>query len=540
VVSLMLTKTNDYDELCRKFRWEIPARFNIAAACCDRHADGTNRLALVYVDEEGGAQRTSFDELAAMSRRFANVLKSDGLARGDRVALFLSQSLELPLGHLAAFRSGLVSVPLFALFGEDALQFRLSNSGAKAVVTDLAGWEKVKKIRGQLPDLQTVYLIGDEPQAGTKAFWSEIAAASDEFATVDTAADDPAMIIYTSGTTGNPKGALHAHRVLLGHLPNVEMVHDFFPRPGDVMWTPADWAWIGGLFDALFPAWYHGVPVVGHRARKFDPHAAMQLMADHAVRNVFLPPTALKLMRQADVRHAGVKLRSIFTGGESLGVELLDWVRATFGIEAHEVFGQTECNLVVGNNARLFPIRPGSMGKATPGFDVRIIDDTGRELPHGERGIIGVRQPNPVTMIEYWKSPEATRRKFAGEFLLTGDLGRQDEDGYFWYVSREDDVITSAGYRIGPSEIEDTLLKHPAVAMSAVVGIPDPLRTESIKAWIVLRPGFAPSEGLAREIQDFVKVQLAAHEYPRFVQFTDSLPMTATGKVLRRELRALG
>ncbi len=540
MVSLMLTETNDYDELCRGFRWEIPARFNIATTCCDRHADGTNRLALIYVDEEGGAQCTSFDKLAAMSRRFANVLKSDGLVRGDRVALFLSQSLELPVGHLAAFRSGLVSVPLFALFGEDALQFRLSNSGAKAVVTDLAGWEKVKKIRGQLPDLQTVYLIGDEPQAGTKSFWSEIAAASDEFATVDTAADDPAMIIYTSGTTGNPKGALHAHRVLLGHLPNVEMVHDFFPRPGDVMWTPADWAWIGGLFDALFPAWYHGVPVVGHRARKFDPHAAMQLMADHAVRNVFLPPTALKLMRQADVRHAGVKLRSIFTGGESLGVELLDWVRATFGIEAHEVFGQTECNLVVGNNARLFPIRPGSMGKATPGFDVRIIDDKGRELPRGERGIIGVRQPNPVTMIEYWKNPEATRRKFAGEFLLTGDLGRQDEDGYFWYVSREDDVITSAGYRIGPSEIEDTLLKHPAVAMSAVVGIPDPLRTESIKAWIVLRPGFAPSEGLAREIQDFVKVQLAAHEYPRFVQFTDSLPMTATGKVLRRELRALG
>jgi acetyl-CoA synthetase len=306
------------------------------------------------------------------------------------------------------------------------------------------------------------------------------------------------------------------------------------------MWTPADWAWIGGLFDALLPAWYHGVPVVGHRARKFDPHAAMQLMADHAVRNVFLPPTALKLMRQAEVRHASVRLRSIFTGGESLGVELLDWVRTTFGIEAHEVFGQTECNLVVGNNAKLFPIRPGSMGKATPGFDVRIVNEQGNELPRGTRGIIGVRQPNPITMIGYWKNPEATRKKFAGEFLLTGDLGRQDEDGYFWYMSREDDVITSAGYRIGPSEIEDTLLKHPAVAMSAVVGIPDPVRTESIKAWIVLRPGFAPSDLLAREIQDFVKVQLAAHEYPRFVQFTDALPMTATGKVLRRELRALG
>ena len=534
----MLTETSSYDELYRDFRWTIPTRFNIAAACCDCHADGTNRLALTYVDEDGSAQRTSFDQLRSFSSRFANVLKADGLGRGDRVAVFLSQSLELPIAHLAAFRSGMISVPLFTLFGEDALQFRLANSGAKAVVTDQGGWEKLAGIRDRLPDLKNVYVAGGG--AGAKSFWTELEAASDQFATVDTAADDPAIIIYTSGTTGNPKGALHAHRTLLGHLPNVEMVHDFLPRPGDVMWTPADWAWIGGLFDALFPAWYHGVPVVGHRAKKFDPDAAMQLMADHGVRNVFLPPTALKLMRQAQVKHPGVRLRSIFTGGESLGAELLDWVRATFGIEAHEVFGQTECNLVVGNNSRLFAVRPGSMGKATPGFDVRIVDADSKELPRGERGIIAVAQPNPVTMIEYWRNPAATAKKYAGGFLLTGDLGRQDEDGYFWYMSREDDVITSAGYRIGPSEIEDTLLKHPAVALSAVVGIPDPIRTEAVKAWIVLRPDFAPSETLARDIQDFVKVQLAAHEYPRHVQFAESLPMTATGKVLRRELRKRG
>jgi len=536
----MLTETTEYAKLYRDFRWEIPARFNIASACCDRHADGSGRLALIYVDEDGSAQRTSFDELAAMSRRFANVLKADGLTRGDRVAVFLSQSLELPVTHLAAFRSGLVSVPLFMLFGEDALEFRLANSGARAVVTDESGWEKLAKIRDRLPDLQHVYVTGAAAAEGTKSFWSQVEAASDQFATLDTSTDDPAIIIYTSGTTGNPKGALHAHRVLLGHLPNVEMVHDFMPKPGDVMWTPADWAWIGGLFDALFPAWYHGVPVVGHRARKFEPQAAMRLMADHGVRNVFLPPTALKLMRQAEVRHPGVMLRSMLSGGESLGAEPLEWVRATFGIDAHEVYGQTECNLVVGSNSRLFPIRPGSMGKATPGFDVRIVNERGEELPIGSRGIIGVRQPNPCTMLGYWKNEEATAKKFAGEFLLTGDLGVRDEDGYFWYVSREDDVITTAGYRVGPSEIEHTLLKHPAVAMSAVVGIPDPVRTESIKAWIVLRPGFAPSEALAREIQEFVKVQLAAHEYPRFVQFTDSLPMTATGKVLRRELRGLG
>jgi acetyl-CoA synthetase len=536
----MLTETTDYATLCRDFRWDVPARFNIATACCDRHADGSNRLALIYVDEDGGAQRISFDEMRAFSSAFANVLQADGLKRSDRVAVFLSQSVELPIVHLAAFRSGLVSVPLFTLFGEDALEFRLANSGAKAIVTDESGWEKLTKIRDRLPYLQDIYVTSEAIHAGAKSFWSAIETASEEFATIDTSADDPAIIIYTSGTTGNPKGALHAHRVLLGHLPNVEMVHDFMPKPDDVMWTPADWAWIGGLFDALFPAWYHGVPVVGHRAKKFEPQAAMQLMADHHVRNVFLPPTALKLMRQAQVTHPGVKLRSMLTGGESLGAELLDWVRATFGIDAHEVFGQTECNLVVGNNANLFPIRPGSMGRATPGFDVCIVNERGEEMPLGEQGIIGVRQPNPCTMIEYWSNPDATAKKYAGAFLLTGDLGRQDADGYFWYVSREDDVITTAGYRVGPSEIENTLLKHPAVALSAVVGIPDPIRTEAIKAWIVPRPGFAPDDALAREIQDFVKVQLAAHEYPRFVQFVESLPMTATGKVLRRELRALG
>ena len=536
----MLTATPDYDRLYHDFRWNIPAEFNIAIAACDRYADGSGRPALIYCDEDGGVTRLSFDQIAAASRRFANVLCTAGLQRGDRVAVFLSQSIELPIVHLAAFRAGLVSVPLFMLFGEDALEFRLRDSGAKAVVTDPAGAAKLLKIRDRLPALTHIYVTSTQAPAGTLAFWPMLQRASEQFATVATAADDPAIIIYTSGTTGNPKGALHAHRVLLGHLPNVEMVHDFFPKPGDVYWTPADWAWIGGLFDALFPAWYHGVPVVGYRARKFDAEDAMRLMAEHNVTCVFLPPTALKLMRQAGVRANGVKLRSILTGGESLGADLLDWVRATFGIDAHEVYGQTECNLVIGNNAKLFPIRPGSMGRPTPGFDVRIVDRHGNEVPRGQRGIVGVRQPNPCTMLGYWNNPRATIAKFAGEYLLTGDLGIQDDDGYFWYVSREDDVITSAGYRIGPSEIEHTLLKHPAVAFAAVVGIPDPIRTEAIKAWLVLRPGFKGDDKLARSIQEFVKVQLAAHEYPRHIAFVDALPMTATGKVLRRDLRARG
>lgn len=536
----MLTPAPDYDTLYRNFRWDVPARFNIAQACSDRHADGSGRLALIDVAESGEVKRYSYDDLKTFSSAFANVLTADGLVRGDVIAVFLSQSVELPVAHLAAWRSDMISLPLFVLFGEDALEFRLQNSGAKAVITDEAGYAKLAAIRDRLPDLKHVYVISDAPPAGTKSFWGSLRAASRDHALIDTSCDDPALIIYTSGTTGNPKGALHAHRVLLGHLPNIEMTHDFFPQPGDIMWTPADWAWIGGLINGLLAAMYHGVPIVASRARKFDSHAAMQLMADHKIRNVFLPPTALKLMRQANVKHDGVKLRSIFTGGESLGAEMLAWVKATFGVEAHEVFGQTENNLVIGSNAKLFPIRPGSMGKATPGFDVRIVNEQGEELPRGTRGIIGVRQPTPSTMLGYWKNPEATAKKYAGGFLLTGDLGMQDEDGYFWYMSREDDVITSAGYRIGPSEIEDTLLKHPAVALAAVVGIPDPIRTESIKAWLVLRPGFTPDDALAKEIQEFVKTRLAAHEYPRFVAFADELPMTATGKVLRRELRARG
>src|SRR6266853_6576019 len=378
----MLTETSSYDDLCRDFRWDIPARFNLASACCDRHADGTNRLALIYVDEDGGVSRTSFDQLRALSCRFANVLKADGLVHGDRVAVFLSQSLELPIAHLSAFRSGLVSVPLFTLFGEDALEFRLANSGARAVITDEDGWQKLSKIRDRLPYLQDIYITSDAAHAGAKSFWSSIETASEQFATVDTSADDPAIIIYTSGTTGNPKGALHAHRVLLGHLPGVEMPHEFFPQEGDLFWTPADWAWIGGLFDVLMPAWHHGVPVLAYRARKFDPEEAFHLMATYRVRNAFMPPTALKLMRQlGGSSRPGVAPRSIGSGGETLGAELLDWGRAIFGVVINEFYGQTECNLVVGNNAALFPLRAGSMGRAIPGHDVRVVDDAGLPLP---------------------------------------------------------------------------------------------------------------------------------------------------------------
>lgn len=537
----MLPEAARYDDLVRAFRWRIPERFNIGTACVDAHADGSGKPALLFVEESGALVTYTFDELKRLTNRFANVLAACGLERGDRLAVFLPQAPETAIAHLAAFKAGLVSVPLFTLFGDEALSFRLANSGAKALVTDLAGLAKLDRIRHEVPDLTHVFVTGpDQGDGRAISFDAAMARASDAFTPSNTGPDDPAIIIFTSGTTGNPKGALHGHRILLGHLPCIEFIHQGMPQPGDLHWTPADWAWIGGLFDVLFPTLYLGVPVLAHRAKKFDPDAAMALMATHKVRNVFLPPTALKLLRQADVRHHGLVLRSLLTGGETLGAELGAFVQERLGVEAREIYGQTECNLVVGSNSNFFAIRPGAMGKPIPGHDVRIVDEDGVEVPTGEQGHIGVRRGDPVMMLEYWNNPAASADKYAGDFLLTGDLGRQDEEGYLWYMSRSDDVITSAGYRIGPGEIEDCILRHPAVAMVGVVGVPDPVRTEAIKAWVVLKPGQLGSDALAAEIQDHVRTRLSGHEYPRYVSFTDALPMTATGKILRRELRRLG
>ena len=534
----MLHKAASYEEVVGGFRWQVPEFYNIGVDVCDRHATGAGRLALIFQDESGAVRRYSFDDIKALSNRFANVLTAHGLARGDRLGILLPQAPETAVAHVAAYKAGLIAVPLFTLFGEDALEYRLSNSGAAALVTDRAGLAKIAAIRDRLPALHHVYAI-DGPESGTHDFAALLARASDAFVPLATRADDPALIIYTSGTTGNPKGALHAHRVLLGHLPGVELPHEFFPQKGDLFWTPADWAWIGGLIDVLLPSWHHGMPVLAYRARKFDPDEAFALMARHGVRNVFLPPTALKLMRQSDRggRRPGLALRTVASGGETLGGELLDWGRATFGLTVNEFYGQTECNLLVGNAAGLFPVRPGSMGRAIPGHDIRIVDPEGRPVARGETGLVGVRRPDPVMFLEYWGNPAATAAKFAGEFLITGDLARQDADGYFWFVGRTDDLITSAGYRIGPAEIEDCLMKHPAVALAAAIGVPDALRTELVKAFLVLKPGRAASADLAREIQEFVKVRLAAHEYPRLVEFVDALPMTTTGKIIRRALR---
>lgn len=533
----MLDPAASHEEARARFRWRVPERYNIGVDICDRHADAGAGTALIHVRGDGDVREISFTEMKRDSNRLANVLTGAGLARGDRVAILLPQRPETAIAHIAAHKAGMVSVPLFTLFGEDALQYRLSDSGAAALVTDRESLPKIAAIRDMLPALKLV-LVADESRDGAdwQSFASALAAASDHFTPVDTAADDPAIIIYTSGTTGPPKGALHAHRVLLGHLPGVEFPQEFFPKPGDRFWTPADWAWIGGLIDVLLPSLHHGVPVVAHRFAKFEPEAAFDFIARHGVRNAFLPPTALKMMRQVPDARCPT-MRSIGSGGESLGAELLDWGRRTFGFTINEFYGQTECNLVVGNCASVMEVRPGSMGKPIPGHEVAIVDPAGNPLPVGETGAIAVKRGDPVMFLRYWNNPEATEDKYAGDWMLTGDLGRADEDGYLHYVGRDDDVITSAGYRIGPGEIEDCLMAHPAVALAAAIGVPDPLRTQAVKACIVLAEGHAASEDLKRAIQGHVKTRLAAHEYPRIVEFVDELPMTTTGKIMRRVLR---
>ncbi|SEA54514.1 acetyl-CoA synthetase [Rubrimonas cliftonensis] len=535
-----LAPGRSWDAMRRDFRWPNPPRLNIAEAICDRWARAEpERLALRHLGPRG-AEEWSYGRLAAASRRLANVLSAAGVARGDRVAVLLPQSPAALLAHLAAYRLGAVAVPLFTLFGAEALAFRLADSGAKALVTDAANRPKLDGL--DLPGLTRVLTVGG---AGAEDFEPALARASDLHEMVATGPEDPAFISYTSGTTGPPKGALHAHRVLIGHLPGVRLAHEFLPQPSDVMWTPADWAWMGGLCNVMMPALCLGVPLVSHRFEKFDPEAAFALMAREGASCVFAPPTALRLMRQVERplrfwEGAPRRLRTLACGGEALGAELLDWGREELGLTINEFYGQTECNKMIANAACAMAVKPGAMGRAAPGFEVGVIDGEGRALPPGESGEIAVKRGAAPMFLGYWNRPDKTAEKFAGDWMRTGDEGRMDAEGYFFFAARSDDVITSSGYRIGPSEIEDCLCRHPAVAMAAVVGEPDPVRTEAVVAHVVARPGFARDDALAAALTDHVRTRISAHVAPRRVVFVETLPMTATGKIMRRELRGTG
>jgi len=534
-----------YREVCAQHRWEVPADFNIARAICGRHAADRSRVALLWEDETGARATLTFHDLQRHADRLANALSGLGVRAGDKLAIILPQRPETAIAHIACYQLGAVAVPLSFLFGPDALEFRLDDAEAKLAFVDAASLPNLAAIRDRLPRLKQVIGIAGAREAWTVAWEDLLAKASTQFTPVATRATDPALLVYTSGTTGPPKGALMPQQCLLGNLPGFVHSHDGFPQPGDVFWSPADWAWTGGLMDALLPTLYFGYPILGYRGR-FDPERALALMEAYRVRNAFLFPTALKMIMKAvpepRKRHS-LALRSIMSAGEALGTTVFSWAQAELGVTINEMFGQTEMNYIVGNSHSLWPTKPGSMGRPYPGHRIAVIDGDGREVAAGEIGEVAVHRvapdgnPDPVFFLEYFKNPEGTAAKFSGDWCHTGDLAKRDDDGYLWYQGRADDMFKAAGYRIGPSEIENCLVRHPAVANAAVVPRPDETRGNIVKAYIVLAPGFAPSPALEEEIQRHVRKFLAPYEYPKEIEFIDALPMTTTGKVQRRILR---
>jgi acetyl-CoA synthetase len=552
--------TDRYAELHATFRWDVPDRFNIAHEICARWAARTPDAAAIRWEHEDGRRATcSYAELQRSADRLAHALAAAGVRRGDRAAIVMPQRIETAVAHLALYRLGAVAMPLSYLFGPEALEYRIENSGARLAIADETAIVALTAARARCPGLATVLAAGAAEGQGDLAWSAALAGASaDPFVPVDTAADEAAVLIYTSGTTGPPKGALIPHRALLGNLSGFVCSQDWFgfdpldarkPQRKVVFWSPADWAWAGGLIDALWPTLYFGRTLVGYQGR-FAPDKAFELLERYEVTHTFLFPTALKAMMKAapDPRRVyRLRLEAVMSAGEAVGDAVLAYGRDALGVPINEMFGQTEINYIVGNCSIFWPARPGSMGRPYPGHRITVIDDEGHPCPPGTPGDVAVHRrdghghPDPVFFIGYWDNDAATAAKFTGarddSWCRTGDTAVVDEDGYFWYQGRSDDVFKAAGYRIGPSEVENCLVKHPAVANAAVVPKPDAQRGALVKAYIVLAPGHAPGPALEAELQAHVRGRLAPYEYPKEIEFVDALPMTTTGKVQRRVLR---
>ena len=556
------------------FAWQVPAQFNIADACCARWSRQTPRAPAIRWQHEDGRQATlSYRALQAQANRLSHALRRLGVQRGDRVAIVMAQRLETAIAHIAVYQLGAVAMPLTQLFGPDALAYRLQDSAARLAIVDEGAMANLRLARADCPALHTVIATGDAAThaagQGDIDWAAALAAESDRFVPVPTQADDPAILIYTSGTTGPAKGALLPHRALIGNLSGFVCSQNWFPHtapdpatgraPPAVFWSPADWAWTGGLMDALLPTLYFGRTIVAWQGR-FSPETAFALLQRHRVTHTFLFPTALKAMMKAvpqPRRHYRLRLQALMSAGEAVGDAVFDWCRSALGVPVNEMFGQTEINYIVGNCGRTldgagrpaagWPARPGSMGRAYPGHRVAVIDDAGQECPRGTPGDVALHrrdghgQPDPVFFLGYWQQVAATAAKFTGapddSWCRTGDSALMDADGYLWYQGRSDDVFKSAGYRIGPSEVENCLVKHPAVANAAVVPMPDAARGALVKAYVVLAPGYCGDAALVAALQQHVRGRLAPYEYPKQIEFIDELPMTPTGKVQRRLLR---
>ena len=560
-----------YAALHQGFRWCVDEYFNIADVCCRRwaRADAKTPAAIkkiAMIAHHPGAESTFYTylELAQAADALSQVLTALGVQRGDRVAIVMPQRFETAVAYMAVLQMGAVAMPLSILFGPEALAFRLQDSGAGVAIADESAMTGIQSVRAECPALRSVLAVGGAEGQGDADYRAELACYSEAFPAVQTRADDAAILIYTSGTTGPPKGALLPHRALIGNLTGFVCSQNWFgfdgktnARSDAVFWSPADWAWTGGLMDALLPTLYFGRPIVAFNGR-FSPDLAFSLMQHQGVTHTFLFPTALKAMMKAYPQprlHFKLMLQGLMSAGEAVGDAVFDYCRDQLGVVVNEMFGQTEINYVVGNCNRFWPARPGSMGKGYPGHQVAVIDDDGHDCAVGVPGDVAVNRydvhgdPDPIFFLGYWKNEAATQGKFSGDWCRTGDLARVDADGYLWYEGRADDVFKAAGYRIGPGEIENCLVKHPAVANAAVVPKPDPERGAVVKAYVVLAPDFIASrtrcpgaqadfdQEITAQLQQHVKTMLAPYEYPKEIEFIDALPMTTTGKVQRRVLR---
>jgi len=532
-----------FTSLYNKFEWDIPTMFNIGEAICDRHADNKARIAILYEDDEGNENKYTFWDLKNKSNQLANFLNELGVEPKERVGILLAERPETIASFVAVYKLGGIVLSMSPLFGQDAVQYRLKDSNTKILIIE-AGRKDIRQIAEKIPSLQHVIIVGEGDPSGQKEqSYDEIKNISTDYEYPQTPSENPAHMFYTSGTTGPPKGTLHAHRFILGHIPSFQLYFELAPQDRDVFWTPADWGWIGALGDVIFPALYFGMPIVAHRRRgPFDPLKTLELMEKHQITCAFIPPTALRMIRKTidhPSKEYDLSLRAISSAGESVSSDLKKWGRKALGVPINEFYGATEDNLIVVTCSAFMDGQSGAMGKPSPGQVVEVLDKEGNILPIGEIGGIGVKSPNPVLFLEYWNNAEATKQKFKGVWFMMGDLGYKDENGYLWFKARADDLIKQAGYRIGPSEVEAIINSHPAVLESGVIPKPDPIRGHKIKAFIVIKNKFQPNKELKKEIQFLVKNKLATYAYPREIEFIKELPKTVTGKIMRYELRKL-
>lgn len=531
---------SSYNEIYINFKWNIPEYFNIGYAIIDRNMERGlgDRPAIYYLDDEGDRRVLTFGDLKRLSDGLASSLRDLGVGRGDVVGVYLQPRPEVVVSLGAIYRLGAVALSISPLIGIEGVEYRLRHSGAKALVVEGARRDVVDGA-AKIDGLRAVYVVGSEPRGGKEYSLENQSKSGGRVDVAATKSEEPAQLFYTSGSTGPPKGVLHAHRFLLGHIPTYQLYFELAPREGDVFWTNADWGWIGALGDVVLPSLYFGMPVLAYRrSRGFNAGEALKAMEEYGVTAAFITPTALRMIRREypqPLRDFGLRLRAVSTAGEAPGRELVEWALQAFKAPVNEFYGCTEANLVVTNHSLW--ARPGSAGKPAPGHVVDVVDEDGRPLPPGSEGLIAVKLPDPVAFLGYWKNPEATAAKIRNGWFIIGDAGVKDVEGYIWFKGRVDDVIKVAGYRLGPEEVEEVIAKHPAVLEAAVIGKPDPIRGTIVKAFVVLRPGVEPSEEVKRDIQNFVKSRLAAYAYPREIEFLDQLPRTETGKLKRYELR---